>query len=161
MITDEQRESILGCIELCERFGMEPTLGRLEGFTGLRLTQDMVDAAKAPPALPEEEPEWFPCRTVIDGVKVKEARVVPAPAGTPGRPEGWNWIPGLAHGDSVWHRQYGRLVFLRWDGGHCVTRHTRDHYDPKAPAQYPRMGMIPAGSRFTAPAGELWVEDRD
>jgi len=159
MITDEQRESILGCIELCERFGMEPTVGRLEGFTGLRLTQAMIDEAMAPQVEPEPEPEWEPQRAIIDGVKVKSCRVIPAPENTPGRNTGYNWIPGLKHGDFVWHRNWGKLQFMRWDGGYCVTRHTADHYNPNAPTDYPRMGMIPKGSRFVADPHELWQED--
>jgi len=160
-ITDEQRETIRGCMAMMERFGMDPkNLQRLEGFTGLRLTQAMVDEALTEPPEPEPEVEWEPKRTVIDGVKVRQARVIPAPPNTPGRLEGFNWIPGLKHGDSVWHLEWGRLLFLRYDGGSAVTRHTKEHLDPNAPASYPRMGAIPAGSLFTAPCAELWVEDQ-
>jgi len=158
-ITDEQRDTIRGCIELCEKFGMKPTLDRLEGFTGLRLTQEMVDEAQREPEAPEPEPEWRPRRTVIDGVAVKEAHVIPAPPNTPGRLEGYLWIPGLKHGDSVWHEKWHRLKFLRYDGGDAVCEHTKEHLSPDAPPDYPRMGAIPVGGRYTAPLSELWVED--
>jgi len=158
---DEIRETIRGAAELCERFGMDPkNLRRLEGFTGLRLTQDMVDEARAEPEEPPAEPEWEPKRMAVDGIKVRQARVIPAPPNTPGRNAGFNWIPGLKHGDSVYHEQWGRLVFLRYDGGMCVTRHTREHLDPDAPPEYPRMGATPAGAKAWVDPHELWVEDK-
>jgi len=141
---------------------MDPkNLRRLEGFTGLRLTQEMVDEALREPEEPAPEPEWEPERTVIDGVKVRQARVIPAPAGTPGRIEGYNWVPGLKHGDSVWHATWHRLIFLRYDGGVCVCRHTKEHLDPDAPPEYPRMGATPAGSKVWVDPHELWVEDKE
>ena len=113
----------------------------------------------AEPEEPEAEPEWEPERRIIEGVQVKEARVIPAPPNTPGRLEGYNWIPGLKHGDFVYHEKWGKLKFLRYDGGQTVCAHTKEHLDPNAPPAYPRTGAIPAGSRFYAPCAELWVED--
>ena len=121
----------------------------------------MVDAALDPDwtETPKAAPAFVPERRTIDGVAVVQARVIPAPANTPGRLEGCNWIEGLSPGDDVWHEKWGRLVFVRWDGGVCVTRHTREHLDPNAPPRWPRMGAIPADSKLWADPHELWLRE--
>ena len=163
VITDEQRAQIRAAHQLCKMVGLDPTVRQLEGFSGLRLTQHMVNLALADPvqegAEPASAPETeIPEVRLIGGVRVVRAQVMSAPPGTPDRIEGYNWIPDLELGDSVWHEKWGRLIFLRWDGGYCVCEHTRTHLDPAAPADMPQLGAIPKGSKIHVDPNNLWVQ---
>ena len=164
VITDEQRAQIRAAHQLCKMVGLDPTVRQLEGFSGLRLTHHMVHVALADPVQEEavlasapEETE-IPEVHVIGGVRVVRAQVILAPPNTPNRIEGYNWISGLEPGDSAWHEKWGRLIFLRWDGGYCVCEHTRTHLDPAAPADMPQLGAIPKGSKIHVDPNNLWVQ---
>ena len=121
--------------------------------------QEIKDQQAAAEALPETD--------TIDGVSVRKVTAVPRPDNTPGGASGATYSPEI---DKLWkdngydpvpvyHKKYGKLLFLRWDGGAAVTEHTKEHLDPNAPAKYPRMGAIPKGGKFWAPVPELYVED--
>ena len=145
-MTKEIRDTILAVIALCERFGLEPTLDRIEGFSGLRLTQAMVDAALDPDE-----------RKVIAGIECRRYDVIARPVNTPGGQSGAAYVPEIERAVQVYHAKYGDCTFLRWDGGAAVVRIEHEWLDPDAPAGYPTMGATPAGARYWTPPQELWV----